>query len=132
MRENTLEDFLLGIANKKVNFALIRKEGFRPGDRVAELGFSGIQRLMWDYQGLTIPVSGTNGMESAQVCAGGVDFSEVDMELQSRKRPGLYLTGELLDVDGKCGGYNLQWAWTSGYIAGRSAARKGSGGGEGC
>lgn len=128
MRENTLEDFLLGIANKKVNFALIRKEGFRPGDRVAELGFSGIQRLMWDYQGLTIPVSGTNGMESAQVCAGGVDFSEVDMELQSRKQPGLYLTGELLDVDGKCGGYNLQWAWTSGYIAGRSAARKGSGG----
>lgn len=128
MRENTLEDFLLGIANKKVNFALIRKEGFRPGDRVGALGFSGIRRLMWDYQGLTIPVSGTNGMESAQVCAGGVDFSEVDMELQSRKRPGLYLTGELLDVDGKCGGYNLQWAWTSGYIAGRSAARKGSGG----
>ena len=67
-------------------------------------------------------------MENAQVCAGGVDFSEVDMGLQSRKQPGLYLTGELLDVDGKCGGYNLQWAWTSGYLAGRSAAGKGSGG----
>ena len=61
-------------------------------------------------------------MENAQICAGGIDFSQVDMQLESVKQPGLYLAGELLDVDGKCGGYNLQWAWTSGYIAGRNAA----------
>ena len=61
-------------------------------------------------------------MECAQICAGGVVFEEVDTNLESKLIPGLYLTGEMVDVDGKCGGYNLQWAWTSGYVAGRSAA----------
>lgn len=61
-------------------------------------------------------------MENAQVCAGGVDFDQVSTRLESLIVKGLYFTGEILDIDGKCGGYNLQWAWTSGYIAGRNAA----------
>ena len=71
---------------------------------------------------LTVPVCSTNGMENAQICAGGIDFSQVDMQLESVKQPGLYLAGELLDVDGKCGGYNLQWAWSGGYTAGKNSA----------
>ena len=59
----------------------------------------------------------------AQVCCGGVDTREVDPDtMESRIRTGLYLAGELLDVDGICGGYNLQFAWSSGWIAGQSAA----------
>lgn len=59
----------------------------------------------------------------AQVTAGGVALDEVDAStLQSRLVPGLYFCGEVLDVDGDCGGFNLQWAWSSGYVAGRHAA----------
>jgi len=55
----------------------------------------------------------------AQVTAGGVDVAEVDPEtLESRRVPGVYFAGEILDVDGDSGGYNLQWAWSSGYVAG--------------
>ncbi|MEY8426274.1 NAD(P)/FAD-dependent oxidoreductase [Lachnospiraceae bacterium 46-15] len=74
---------------------------------------------------LTLEVTGTKSFEAAQVCAGGVPAEELCAEtLESRVFPGLYLAGELLDVDGACGGYNLQWAWASGYIAGSSAGRK--------
>ena len=64
-----------------------------------------------------------NSFEQAQVCSGGVDFCELDDTMQSIYQPELYICGEMVDVDGKCGGYNLQWAWTSGYIAGISAAK---------
>jgi predicted flavoprotein YhiN len=63
-------------------------------------------------------------MDNAQVTAGGVytrDFDPTTME--SRLVPGLYACGEVLDIDGKCGGYNLQWAWSSGCVAGRNAGR---------
>lgn len=74
---------------------------------------------------LTLEVTGTKPFEMAQVCAGGVPAEELCAEtLESRIFPGLYLAGELLDVDGACGGYNLQWAWTSGYLAGSSAGRE--------
>ena len=70
---------------------------------------------------LSIPM----GMDSAQVTAGGIvtkEFDETTME--SRIVPGLYACGEVLDVDGDCGGYNLQWAWSSGYLAGLHAGGK--------
>lgn len=66
-----------------------------------------------------------NGFDRAQVTCGGVVLEEVNPQtLESQKCPGLYLAGELLDVDGICGGYNLQWAWSSGWIAGQSAAQE--------
>ncbi len=70
-----------------------------------------------------ITVAGANDFEQAQVTGGGVSIDEVNAEtLESKLLKGLYFTGELLDVDGTCGGYNLQWAWTSGYIAGMAAS----------
>ncbi len=71
----------------------------------------------------SVPVSGTRSFDQAQVCAGGVSCREVTDQLESRLHKGLYFAGELLDVDGPCGGYNLQWAWTSGYTAGTAAGR---------
>lgn len=121
MKDVNLEEFLLGTCNKKINQAMIKRAGLSLSDRVEKLGFERIKELLKEYQGLGIKIDKVNPMENAQVCAGGVDLREVDEGLQSRKCSGLYLTGELLDVDGKCGGYNLQWAWTSGYIAGRNA-----------
>ena len=64
-----------------------------------------------------------NSFEQAQVCRGGVDFNELDDSMQSIYQKNLYICGEMIDIDGKCGGYNLQWAWTSGYIAGCNAAK---------
>lgn len=68
-------------------------------------------------------ITGTNDFEQAQVCAGGVRLSEVDDSFQSVRLPGLYITGEMLDVDGACGGYNLHWAWITGMAAGRNAVK---------
>jgi hypothetical protein len=71
-----------------------------------------------------IPVVRDRGFDYAEVTAGGVPLSELDLAtMQSRKCDGLYLCGEILDVDGRIGGYNFQWAWASGRLAGISAAR---------
>ena len=66
-------------------------------------------------------VNDTNGFDSAQVCSGGVKLSEINPNtMESLKQKGLYIVGELLDVDGECGGFNLGFAWISGYLAGKS------------
>jgi predicted flavoprotein YhiN len=73
---------------------------------------------------LPIPVVRDRGFDYAEVTAGGVPLSEIDLgTMASRKCPGLYLCGEILDVDGRIGGYNFQWAWASGRLAGIHAAR---------
>ena len=75
--------------------------------------------------GWKLTVAGTGGYDAAQVTAGGVSLEEIDpASMESRICPGLYLAGELLDVDGICGGYNLQWAWSTGFLAGKAAAER--------
>ena len=69
-------------------------------------------------------ITESNPYENAQVSAGGIDLSQVEETMESRLCPGVYFAGEILDVDGRCGGYNLQWAWSSGYLAGCHAAGK--------
>lgn len=74
---------------------------------------------------MTMTITGSKGMEAAQICGGGVAMTEINPDtMEVIKAPGLYLAGELLDVDGACGGYNLQWAWTSGYLAGTHAGKE--------
>lgn len=83
-------------------------------------------RLCSKIKNLSLTVTGTKSYEAAQVCLGGVDTEEVDAAtMESLMCPGLYFAGEILDVDGACGGFNLQWAWASGLRAGRAAAEKG-------
>ncbi len=75
-------------------------------------------------KGFVLPVTGTRDFDQAQVCAGGVALSEIQADtLESRRCPGLFFAGEILDVDGPCGGYNLQWAWSTGMAAGSAAAK---------
>lgn len=70
-----------------------------------------------------VPVAGDRGWNAAETTAGGVPLSELDLKtMESRKTPGLHLCGEICDVDGRIGGYNFQWAWASGYVAGIAAA----------
>jgi hypothetical protein len=80
--------------------------------------------LLTNLRHFRVTVERARDYEFAQVCAGGIRSEEIDREtLSSRCVPGLFFAGELLDVDGICGGYNLQWAWASGYVAGKSAAK---------
>ena len=69
-------------------------------------------------------VVGTNPVENAQVLAGGIKLTEVSENMELLKCKGVYLTGELLDADGRCGGYNLQWAWSTGMTAGMAAGNR--------
>ena len=83
-----------------------------------------ISRLSFVLKHFEMEVTGTNTFDEAQVCAGGVDTEQISPETMMAKWvPGLYVTGELLDIDGMCGGYNLHFAWASGMAAGKAAAK---------
>lgn len=84
-----------------------------------------ILRLAHAVKNYEAAVTGTKGFDAAQVTAGGIPVHEINPHtMESRLVPGLYFAGEIVDVDAKCGGYNLQWAWSSGYTAGKSQAQK--------
>ena len=101
---------------------LLKKFGIKATDIVNKQTENQLYSLCMDMKSFRIKVEDTNSYEQAQVCCGGVDFMELDENMQSVYQPGLFICGEMVDVDGKCGGYNLQWAWTSGYLAGTYAA----------
>ena len=81
-------------------------------------------RIARDFTEFELPVTKDRGFDYAEVTAGGVPLNEIDLTtMESRVCPDLFLCGEILDVDGRIGGYNFQWAWASGRLAGRGAAR---------
>ncbi len=106
--------------------ALLRRAGLEPMTRAATLPRAQRQQLARVLAALELPVEGVRGWDFAEVTAGGVPLAEVDHRtMRSRKAAGLYLVGEMLDCDGRIGGYNFHWAWATGYLAGRAAARAG-------
>ena len=116
----SIEDGLVGFINKRLIPAVLTESGFEDLNRkCGNLNKKEIYKIIdilkeWEFE-----VAGHNTWQQAQSTAGGVDVSEIDPStLESLKTKGLYITGELLDVDGDCGGFNLQWAWSSGYTAG--------------
>ncbi len=122
-RNNTAAEYLEGIFNRRLVPALLELAGIRPQTKAGSLSKEQVRKLASVCKQAVVPVTDTNGFENAQVCAGGVKLTEIQADtLESRICPGLYLTGELLDADGICGGYNLQWAWATGWIAGKAAA----------
>lgn len=122
--QRTVEEFFAGMLNKKLMLLFIRLAGLKPTEEIDSADREKVKRVFELCRKFTVYVTGHNGYENAQVCAGGVPLSEVTERLESVKTPGVYFAGELLDVDGRCGGYNLQWAWTSGWLAGMAAAEK--------
>lgn len=111
-RRFSTKEKLTGIVNGKVlEFILQRTKGECLSEQITRLLFS-----------CRIVISGHGKLDHAQVTSGGILLDEVSEHLESRLCKGLFFAGEMLDVDGICGGYNLQWAWSSGYAAGRAAA----------
>lgn len=123
-KQQSMEQFVTGTVNKKVGLLLLKLAGIRETETVCEIEGARRRKLEQLFHAFEVTVKGTNSFEQAQVCAGGVDFAEVTDRLESVRRPGLFFAGEMLDIDGICGGYNLQWAWSSGAVAGRAAAGK--------
>ncbi len=122
--ERTVEEFFLGILNQKLMQLLVKLVGISPETSVKKVSKEKLKQVFALCRGLEMHISGSNGFENAQVCTGGLDLNEVTDNLESIYAKQVYFAGEILDVDGRCGGYNLQWAWTSGYIAGHAAATK--------
>ena len=108
-----------GAVHSRLGQMLCRYAGISGGSAADTLTDSQLCALAAAMRSFRLPVTGTAGMEAAQVTAGGLHTDEFDpTTLRSRLTPGLYACGELLDIDGECGGYNLQWAWASGLLAG--------------
>lgn len=118
-----MEQFFIGIFNKKLVPVLLKNAGVSLRKNAGELTEKELLALTRQIKEWRVEIIGTNPYEQAQICAGGIDTREVcEDTMESKLVKGLYFAGEILDVDGICGGYNLQWAWTSGYLAGKGAA----------
>lgn len=115
-----LEDSLVGLINKKLIPVILMEAGFEDiNKKCGKLNKKEIFKIIDILKEWKFEVTGHNTWTQAQTTAGGVDMTEVNSNtLESLKVKGLYLSGEILDVDGDCGGFNLQWAWSSGYTAG--------------
>ncbi|MBQ7574511.1 MAG: NAD(P)/FAD-dependent oxidoreductase [Clostridia bacterium] len=118
--EILLEDFLVGVLNKRVGQVIIKDSGIYPLSRLAstltdkEISDLADKIKHWEFE-----ITGTMSWNNAQVTKGGAKTREFNPQtMESRLIKGLYAVGEVLDIDGDCGGFNLQWAWSSGYLAG--------------
>jgi hypothetical protein len=123
LRDATPLRFLAGRLPARLARALCDAAGVDPATPGHVLSREQRRALVRAVLEQTLPVTGTRGWNHAEATAGGVPLAEVRLEtMESRVAPGLFLCGELLDVDGRIGGYNFQWAWASGHVAGGSAA----------
>lgn len=118
----TVQFSLVGLINKRLIPVLLKEAGIAGDSPVKNLSSGDRDRILNILTNWTFRITGTTSWPNAQVTAGGVATAEIDPDtLESRLVKGLYFAGEIVDIDGACGGFNLQWAWSSGYVAGQSA-----------
>lgn len=116
------DELLTGILHNRLGRILVKDAGIGFGLPVSKLTDAQVIDVCKAVKSFEIRLDAPLGMDSAQVTAGGVQTKDFDAAtLESKLVPGLYACGEVLDIDGDCGGYNLQWAWSSGYCAGSNA-----------
>ena len=124
-QKKTMCECFVGLFNRKLIEVFLREAGIGLGDSPKKLSIEQINTLAKVVKQFRVDVIGSKSFEQAQVCAGGVNTAEIHPDtMESDLIQGLYFAGEVIDIDGMCGGYNLQWAWSSGYVAGLHAARK--------
>ena len=119
-----MEELLTGILHNRLGRVLTKAAGVKGKTYVNQISNAELASVCEAVKGLEIILTEPLGMDSAQVTAGGVLTEDFDPNtMESKRIPGLYACGEVLDIDGDCGGYNLQWAWSSGRLAGLSAGK---------
>ena len=120
----TIEEALVGFVHKKLILPILKELYIDKSIKASSLSEESIDSLARLLTSWSFKIIGNKGWGQAQVTAGGVNTTQVDSHtMESKLVDGLYIIGELLDVDGDCGGFNLQWAWSSGYAAGINASR---------
>jgi len=120
VHDRTLSEILDGILNYKLVNAILNKNKIDRDSKWDELNDDKKELLINSLKSYELEIVGTNSFDKAQVCSGGVSLEEINLEtMESKIISNLFIVGELLDVDGDCGGYNLNWAWTSGKLAGK-------------
>ena len=125
----TLRGALAELLPAAVAGGLLQAGGIDPGVRLAHLPREDRRRLVDALVSWELPVSGSRGYTYAEATAGGVALDEVDRGTMASKRcRGLFFAGEMLDVDGRLGGFNFQWAWSSAFVAARGLAQSVQGG----
>ncbi len=125
LSSRTAEAFLNGLFPKMLAFTLLKSCNIQLSDSVAEISVKKCRELAEKIYSFTLQVVGHNGFENAQVTAGGVRTNEFSPEsMESLKVKGVYAVGEVLDIDGDCGGFNLQWAWASAAAAAQDISGK--------
>lgn len=120
-----MEDFFTGMLNKRIGNVIAKKSGIEKLSMpVTKLTDKNINSMVLYIKNMPVNVTGQNGWNNAQITAGGIDTNEINNKtMESKIINGLYLCGEIIDIFGDCGGFNLQWAWSSGYAAGTSAVK---------
>ncbi|WP_263831833.1 NAD(P)/FAD-dependent oxidoreductase [Sulfurospirillum oryzae] len=117
----SLSLWLEGIIPKKLAHFIVENTKLTPIKEASTLGAKEMKKLVFALKSLPLHVKATKGFESAEVCAGGVDVRELDAKsMMSSKVKNLYFCGEVLDIDGDCGGFNLHFAWASGFLVGQN------------
>lgn len=116
------EELLTGIYHKRVGQAMLKKAGISFSKTCGEISGKEISKLCNIAKDSRYPIRNVSDWSLAQITCGGIPAGEVSEKLESLKANGLYLCGEILNIQGKCGGYNLDWAWKSGYTAGMNAS----------
>ena len=117
--EKDIVMWLNGFMNKKLAKYIVLNSNIKSNIQFIKfLSQKDIESLVYKIKNLEFNITDTKGFETCEVCAGGIDTKQIDSKtMESKLQKGLYFTGEVLDVDGDCGGYNLHWAWASGYLA---------------
>jgi hypothetical protein len=122
LKERKIKDFLKGLVHSKLINMVLIKSGIKNHNSLSiKLNEKDILSLSKNLKDLTFLITGTKSWKNSQVTFGGIETSEIDEKtMESKIIKNLYFAGEIIDISGDCGGYNLQWAWSSGYIAGKS------------
>lgn len=124
MKNRTICELLEGIINYKLVNILLKISNIKNNKNWSELIQNEKLDIARHFVKFKLDIKDTNSFDKAQVCSGGIPLTEIDLNsMESQKTKGLYLTGEILDVDGDCGGYNLTWAWISGMNAGYNVGK---------
>ena len=121
----TVEVLFVGLINKMIGYKIVKDCRIDLNSFIKDLKNKDINKLIETIKNFVLDIKGTYDFDKSQVTIGGVSTEEVKKEtLELKNLPNMYVVGELLDIDGECGGYNLQWAWTSGYVASNDIVKK--------
>lgn len=124
MPNSTIMEFLESLINYKVMKIILKKSEINEEKIVSSLSETELKRLINNLQAFCLNITGYKSFLDSQVTSGGLDLNEVYIDrLESKRIPNLFITGELLDIDGVCGGYNLMNAWITGIIVGKSVGK---------